>query len=192
MTAAFDSTQVRWQRLQRHWSQEHLAAASGVSVRTIQRLECGKPVSVDTLSAIAATFAPLAPPAHALALVRRATPLTILPEIGFALQAHLDLGFSRVATDHPGCVGLKAGHTYIILVTADFMADDFGAPLIVPLVGKTIPYIYVRSVDLATAQLPMSAAIVAQVLTRGHTREVLVEHAGCYQILAEKLGLTAA
>ncbi|HNV42944.1 MAG TPA: DUF805 domain-containing protein [Ornithinibacter sp.] len=40
-------------RLRRGWSQEHLAEASGVSVRTIQRIEGGQPPSPFTVGALA-------------------------------------------------------------------------------------------------------------------------------------------
>ena len=41
-------------RLQRGWSQEQLADLSGLSVRTIQRLERGQPASVESLKALGA------------------------------------------------------------------------------------------------------------------------------------------
>lgn len=43
-------------RLQRGWSQEQLAEVSGLSVRTIQRLERGQPASLETLKALGAAF----------------------------------------------------------------------------------------------------------------------------------------
>jgi transcriptional regulator with XRE-family HTH domain len=43
-------------RLQRGWSQEQLAEISGLSVRTIQRLERGQTASVESLKALAAAF----------------------------------------------------------------------------------------------------------------------------------------
>jgi transcriptional regulator with XRE-family HTH domain len=43
-------------RLQRGWSQEQLAELSGVSVRTIQRLERGQTGSLESLKALAAVF----------------------------------------------------------------------------------------------------------------------------------------
>lgn len=43
-------------RLQRGWSQEQLAEVSGLSVRTIQRLERGQPGSLESLNALAAVF----------------------------------------------------------------------------------------------------------------------------------------
>ncbi|MDO4698222.1 MAG: 2TM domain-containing protein [Pasteurellaceae bacterium] len=43
-------------RLQRGWSQEQLAEISGLSVRTIQRLEKGQTGSLETLRALAAVF----------------------------------------------------------------------------------------------------------------------------------------
>jgi transcriptional regulator with XRE-family HTH domain len=47
---------VRRQRLARAWSQEQLAEASGLSVRTIQRVERGQPPSLETRKAPAAVF----------------------------------------------------------------------------------------------------------------------------------------
>jgi transcriptional regulator with XRE-family HTH domain len=43
-------------RLQRGWSQEQLAELSGVSARTIQRIERGQSASLETLKALAAVF----------------------------------------------------------------------------------------------------------------------------------------
>jgi transcriptional regulator with XRE-family HTH domain len=43
-------------RASRHWSQEELALASGVDVRTVQRAEAGRPLAVESLKAIAAAF----------------------------------------------------------------------------------------------------------------------------------------
>ncbi len=40
-------------RRERGWTQERLAEASGVAVRTVQRLEGGKDASLETLSALA-------------------------------------------------------------------------------------------------------------------------------------------
>ena len=43
-------------RLQRGWSQEQLAELSGLSVRTIQRLERGHAASTESLKAIGSVF----------------------------------------------------------------------------------------------------------------------------------------
>src|SRR5436190_22380498 len=43
-------------RLKRGWSQQQLADASGLSVRTIQRLERGQPPSTESLKCLAAVF----------------------------------------------------------------------------------------------------------------------------------------
>jgi len=47
---------IQKRRLQRGWSQEQLAEVSGLSVRTIQRLERGQPGSLESLKALAAVF----------------------------------------------------------------------------------------------------------------------------------------
>lgn len=43
-------------RLERGWPQEQLAEISGISVRTIQRIESGQPASAETLKAIWSAF----------------------------------------------------------------------------------------------------------------------------------------
>ena len=43
-------------RLKRGWSQQQLAEASGLSVRTIQRIENGNPASAESLKCLAAVF----------------------------------------------------------------------------------------------------------------------------------------
>lgn len=47
---------IRLYRDMRQWSQEQLAAISGLSVRTIQRIEQGLPASLDTRRALARAF----------------------------------------------------------------------------------------------------------------------------------------
>lgn len=47
---------IRKLRIDKGWSQETLAEVSGLSVRTIQRLERGGKASLETLSALAAVF----------------------------------------------------------------------------------------------------------------------------------------
>lgn len=43
-------------RLNRHWSQEQLAAMSGLSIRTIQRIENGENAGLESLKSLAAVF----------------------------------------------------------------------------------------------------------------------------------------
>ena len=43
-------------RLQKGWSQQQLADLSGLSVRTIQRIERGQPASAETLKSLASVF----------------------------------------------------------------------------------------------------------------------------------------
>jgi len=47
---------VRKLRLQRGWSQEQLAEMTGLSVRTIQRIERGQNAGLESLNALAAVF----------------------------------------------------------------------------------------------------------------------------------------
>ena len=52
----FDGQVVKALRLHRAWSQEQLAEISGLSSRTVQRLEQGGKASLETLKALAAAF----------------------------------------------------------------------------------------------------------------------------------------
>lgn len=47
---------IRKLRLQRGWSQDQLAELSGLSIRTIQRIESGHKPSLESLKALAAVF----------------------------------------------------------------------------------------------------------------------------------------
>lgn len=51
-----DSHRVRALRWSRHWSQEQLADACGLNLRTIQRLEAGARASNESVRALAAVF----------------------------------------------------------------------------------------------------------------------------------------
>ncbi|RVU72116.1 helix-turn-helix domain-containing protein [Pantoea dispersa] len=51
-----NTNKFRSLRLARAWSQEQLAELSGLSVRTVQRIENGDQPSLETLSALAAVF----------------------------------------------------------------------------------------------------------------------------------------
>ena len=47
---------IKKARLERHWSQEQVAEMSGLSVRTIQRIESGEKAGLESLKALAAVF----------------------------------------------------------------------------------------------------------------------------------------
>ena len=47
---------IKKMRLARHWSQEQLAEMSGLSIRTIQRIENGENAGLESLKSLAAVF----------------------------------------------------------------------------------------------------------------------------------------
>ncbi len=47
---------IKAMRLKRHWSQEQLAEMSGLSIRTIQRIENGENAGLESLKSLAAVF----------------------------------------------------------------------------------------------------------------------------------------
>jgi len=51
-----DAKKIKRWREDRSWSQEHLADAAGLSLRTVQRIENGEGASRDSVMALAAAF----------------------------------------------------------------------------------------------------------------------------------------
>lgn len=47
---------VKKMRIERHWSQDQLAEMSGLSIRTIQRIEKGENAGLESLKSLAAVF----------------------------------------------------------------------------------------------------------------------------------------
>jgi transcriptional regulator with XRE-family HTH domain len=56
MEMKIDGMRVRREREQRAWTQEHLAGATGLSLRTIQRIESTGTASFESFNALAAVF----------------------------------------------------------------------------------------------------------------------------------------
>lgn len=56
MSDRVDGARIAALRRERSWSQEELAQASGLSVRTVQRIESGDAASLDTKRTLAAAF----------------------------------------------------------------------------------------------------------------------------------------
>jgi hypothetical protein len=120
-------------------------------------------------------------------MILRVTPLTVLSDIGPALSRYLALCFETMETGDAGCVGLRAGDTYLILATAAHMARQFQPDTVERLTERTTPYLYVRSLDEALSRLPASATVVERAVTDHGTAEALVEDAGEFMILVQKI-----
>jgi transcriptional regulator with XRE-family HTH domain len=187
-----DGKFVRDFRIGHAWSQEQLAGLSGVSARTIARLERSCTASLETIKALSAA---LGVPLSSLmtgnamdSLVKRITPMTVLADIAPSLRDYRALGFSIIETGDPGCVGLKAGASAPILAALEFMAGDFEVSSVAPLEGRTIPYIWVKSIAAAKSLFPDQATVVEQAVTRVGMLEALVKQGSQYSIFAEKCG----
>lgn len=68
--------------------------------------------------------------------VLRVSPLTVMEDIGPALSRCRGLGFAVVETEDPGCVGLRAGDSYLILATVAHMARQFRPGTVERLAGR--------------------------------------------------------
>ena len=53
---AINLRDIKELRLERHWSQDQLAEMSGLSIRTIQRIENGENAGLESLKSLAAVF----------------------------------------------------------------------------------------------------------------------------------------
>lgn len=127
-----DSHRLRALRTARQWSQEQLAALSGLNLRTIQRLEGGAKVSTESLRALAAVFEV---PADSL-LQREAVPgqpaLAAMREgvvrgldfrgtttragfWWFALAVAMVLAFAELATESAGPLPLQLASLVVLL-----------------------------------------------------------------------------
>ena len=53
---AINLRDIKKMRLDRHWSQDQLAEMSGLSIRTIQRIENGENAGLESLKSLAAVF----------------------------------------------------------------------------------------------------------------------------------------
>jgi transcriptional regulator with XRE-family HTH domain len=185
---------LRRLRRGRVWTQDHLALVSGVSTRTIQRVEAGHPAVPDTLFALASA---LGVDAHRLVVpdpsggagLLRCTPLLISEEIGDELDAYRHMGFSVIETGDPACVGLRAGETYKILATRAHIAGIFGAATAEALVGRTVDYLHVSDLDAFCARAGWTGRDI--VATAYGTREVVVATPGGPMIVAERRAAVA-
>ena len=120
-------------------------------------------------------------------LARRVTPLTVMADITEAVELYRALGFEPVDTGHEGCVGLRAGHSYQLVVTKSYMERLFSQWTVALLLNRTTPYIYVGSLDEAKSKLSPTAAVVEQSTAKGISREAVIEVDGQYIVLAEKV-----
>jgi transcriptional regulator with XRE-family HTH domain len=183
MPIAVNRARLKSERRKRGWSQDHLAAASGLSTRTVQRLEGGADATISSLAALAATLAvSFDALTGAGGAVRRSTPLSILADIVPTLDRFRTMGFGVIETDDPGCVGLVAGRSHNLLCSDAFMRRDYPAHLITSLLGKTIPYVWVSSLENACRAW---SRVAHRTETDHGTREALVQAGDEWAILAE-------
>jgi ethanolamine utilization microcompartment shell protein EutS len=119
--------------------------------------------------------------------VLRVTPMMIVEDIAPVVARYSALGFERIESGSAGCVGMQSGASALIVASVAFMNGDFDPGYTERLKGKTLPYVHVTSVDQAKLRLSTGARVMQDSLTRGGTRELLVEDADDMFILAERL-----
>jgi hypothetical protein len=116
----------------------------------------------------------------------RVTPLVILKDIGPSLTRYETLGFQRIESGSAGCVGMQAGTSAVIFASVGYMNGDFEHEHISRLEGETLQYVHVSSVEEVKDRLSARSRVLQDVVTRGGTRELLVEDGDEILILAER------
>lgn len=181
---------LRDRRAKKSWTQGHLAEASGVSLRTIQRIESGCPARADTLLALAGALdidagGLAATSKDEVADLFRCTPLQVLETIEEAISEARRMGFGVLETTDPGCVGLRAGRSYKILASRAHIAAVHGATVAAEMVGRVVDYLHVA--DLDTFIDRMGRCCDAPVVTGYGTREAVFHGRDGWMIAAELL-----
>ncbi|MBK6726432.1 MAG: helix-turn-helix transcriptional regulator [Xanthomonadales bacterium] len=151
---------VRRLRLERGWSQEQLALASGLSLRTIQRVEADASGSLATKVCLAATFGvPLAE------LSEDAAGQPLAREVGARPVGALLIGLAVLA-----CVLISESGRLPGLPMSDAMAvlntlmAVLGAVLAIPAAFRLAAQGHVASVALATIGTPLVVLLAAGVV----------------------------
>ena len=102
-------------------------------------------------------------------LPKRVSSMLVTRDLAAASALYEALGFARVETDAPGCVGYVAGETGVILVDREF-ADVCWGDVAASLVERVVPYIHVASLD----DLPEDTRVLANVHTTYGTHEIVL------------------
>jgi hypothetical protein len=93
-----------------------------------------------------------------------------------------DLGFTRIKTDDPGCVGYVAGETGIILADRAFAIRCWGAEAAAVLTGKFVPYVFLGQLDSETQE---HGRVVADTQTWFGTHEQVIQTVSGPVVLVE-------
>ena len=116
-------------------------------------------------------------------LPKRVSSMLVTSDLAAAAALYEQLGFARVETDTPGCIGYLAGTTGVILVDRQFANGCWGAAA-ESFAERIIPYIHVTSLD---APSPASATVLADVHTSYGTRERVLSTPSGPIVLAETM-----
>lgn len=112
--------------------------------------------------------------------------MTVLPDTAAVYEQYIELGFTPIEINIPGCLALRAGDSYLVLASTECIAADYKPDSVALLTGRTVPYIYVRSLDAAKTKLAEEAKLLDEVATSRNTVEALVERNGQLLILAQQ------
>lgn len=113
---------------------------------------------------------------------RRATPMYLVDDMAEARERYAGLGFEIRPTDDPGCVGVSAGPTSIILVDRHYAARTLPARAVLLLEQRSALYIWVESLE---ASRPGLRGVLLGETNLAGLREWAVESDYGLMVLAE-------
>jgi len=120
---------------------------------------------------------------------KRVSSLLVTTELSRVSAQYAGLGFSRVDTGDPACIGYVAGETGIILTDREFAARRsplaarcWGEGAALALADRFVPYVFVDAVDQIASE-PASA--LADTKTWFGTRERVVQTVSGPVVFAE-------
>lgn len=106
----------------------------------------------------------------------------LVEEIAEARERYAGLGFDIHATDDPGCIGVSAGPTSIILVDRDYAERTLPARAVLLLEQRSALYIWVESLEASRSGL--RGVLLGEIHLAGF-REWAVESDYGLMVLAE-------
>jgi hypothetical protein len=120
-----------------------------------------------------------------MSVPKRVSSLLVTADLPGASAYYGSLGFSRVESDDPGCIGYVAGETVVLLADEDFASRCWGADVSAALKGRFVPYVYLDELD---SELDGSAQVLVDTRTWFGTHERVVDTVSGPVVLVETTG----
>jgi len=113
---------------------------------------------------------------------KRVSSLLVTSDLIEVSALYEQLGFRRVETGDPGCLGYVAGDSVVMLLDHEFASRNWGDEAAATLTGKFVPYVYVEAVD----DVPTGQGATLADTTSFGTHERVVQTVSGPMVFAER------